>query len=373
MKIALIAPFFSGSHKAWALAYQKHSSHEVKIFSLPGRHWKWRMHGGAIALAIQYMASDFEADLLLTTDMLDLNIFLTHTRQQTASIPSVIYFHENQLTYPWSPTDQDKKLKRDNHYAFINYSSALAADLVCFNSNYHRNSFLEALPDFLNQFPDHQSLQTIKVIEEKSRVLSLGVDLAKFDLSDSEGFRNPEKSGLPILLWNHRWEYDKNPEPFFQWLFRLQKEKIDFRLIVLGESYQKSPPIFAKAKQQLANKILHWGYAKDFATYARLLWQADILPVSSRQDFFGISVVEAMYCQTWPILPNRLAFPEHLPVQHHKAHLYGDDQHAYALLKEAIEKIIDIRKKNDYSSQLSDYKWIKKSKAYDLVFYTLII
>ena len=90
-------------------------------------------------------------------------------------------FHENQLTYPWSPNDQDVKLKRDNHYSFINYTSALAADYLLFNSAYHRNAFIGAIPDFLNQFPDATEVGEVDQIKEKSEVLHLGMDLKKFD------------------------------------------------------------------------------------------------------------------------------------------------------------------------------------------------
>ena len=48
MKILILEPFFTGSHKDWAEGFKFHSKHEVQILSLPGRFWKWRMHGGAI-------------------------------------------------------------------------------------------------------------------------------------------------------------------------------------------------------------------------------------------------------------------------------------------------------------------------------------
>ncbi|NIN36237.1 MAG: DUF3524 domain-containing protein, partial [Gammaproteobacteria bacterium] len=76
-------------------------------------------------------------------------------------------FHENQLTYPWSPTDSDTTHQRDAHYAFINFSSALAAEAVLFNSKYHRLSFHEQLPDFLKSFPDHNELAALKFLDKK--------------------------------------------------------------------------------------------------------------------------------------------------------------------------------------------------------------
>ena len=61
---------------------------------------------------------------------------------------AMVYFHENQASYPWSPNDRDIQYNRDTHYGFINYVSALTADHVFFNSEFHMNSFLNALPSF---------------------------------------------------------------------------------------------------------------------------------------------------------------------------------------------------------------------------------
>ena len=136
MKILLLEPYFTGSHKSWAEGYQSNSAHEIQIISLPGQFWKWRMHGGAITIAKEFLQLDFDPDLIIATDMLDLTSFLSLTRERTSHIPTVLYFHENQITYPWSLTDRDVQEKRDVHYGFINLSSALAADHVLFNSKY---------------------------------------------------------------------------------------------------------------------------------------------------------------------------------------------------------------------------------------------
>ena len=117
MKILLVEPFFTGSHQLWAEGYQEASKHELRILSLPGRHWKWRMYAGAVELAKQFLAlQNYTPDLILATDMLNLTTFLALTRSKTASIPTAIYFHENQITYPWSATDPDISLKRANQY-----------------------------------------------------------------------------------------------------------------------------------------------------------------------------------------------------------------------------------------------------------------
>ena len=145
LKILIVEPFYTGSHKAWAEGYAISSEHEVEIISLPGRFWKWRMHGGAVTLAKRFHKLGFKPDLILATDMLNLPLFQSLIKPYC---PVVFYLHENQFTYPWSASDEDVELKRDKHYGFIIYSSALSADHVYFNSQFHLDSFFTGLENF---------------------------------------------------------------------------------------------------------------------------------------------------------------------------------------------------------------------------------
>ena len=205
MQIALIEAFYTGSHKRWSDELQQFSSHQIDIFYLKGNYWKWRMHGGAITLANQFLEKAKQYDLILATDMMDIALFKSLISEKHNNTPIALYFHENQLCYPWSETDRDVQQNRDSHYGFINFSSALVADKIFFNSQFHKNAFLGALPNFLKGFPDYNELSSIKKIKEKSEVLHLGMDLQKFDKYQKE------KNQKPLILWNHRWEYDKNP------------------------------------------------------------------------------------------------------------------------------------------------------------------
>ena len=234
------------------------------------------MHGGALSLADEFIRSYKNKplpDLIVASDMLDLSTYLALTGKHISNLPPCItYFHENQLTYPWSPDDKDTELKRDNHYAFINYTTALLSDKVLFNSDYHRHSFLEALPYFLKQFPDKRDLKNLDVITQKSEVLHLGMDLKKLDAHKLPDDIDKGEKDVPLILWNHRWEYDKNPDDFFKAMCILQEEAYDFRLAIVGESYTKTPAVFKEARIRLADKIIAWGYQQNFKDYARLLW-----------------------------------------------------------------------------------------------------
>ena len=145
LNIVLIEPFFTGSHKSWAEGYKKNSQHNIETISLKGIYWKWRMHGGAITLARMFnkhIEKHGIPDILLTTDMLNVPVFNSFAKLD--NIPIISFFHENQLTYPWSAQDRDKEKNRDHHYGFINYTTALRSNRIMFNSDFHKNSFIKA-------------------------------------------------------------------------------------------------------------------------------------------------------------------------------------------------------------------------------------
>jgi len=354
MKIALVEAFFTGSHQRWAEELQTYTSHQIDIFSLKGNYWKWRMHGGAISLANQFLEKSEEYDLILATDMMDVALFKSLINTKYNKTPIALYFHENQLCYPWPETDRDLQKNRDSHYGFINFSSALVADKVFFNSQFHKDAFLNALPNFLKRFPDYNELDSIKKIREKSEVLHLGMDLKRFDKYKCK------LNSKPLILWNHRWEYDKNPIDFFKAFYRMQAKDLDFELVILGENFRKIPEEFDIAKEKLKDKIVFMGYAKNFKDYATWLWKANILPVTSNQDFFGGSVIEAIYCNCYPVLPNRLAYPEHL--QNNIENFYNTFDELCKRLENVILDFNNLKKLNSF---IIKYDWEEIIGEYD--------
>lgn len=336
---------------------QKYSRHEITLLTLPGRHWKWRMHGAAITLAEQFLSMDYTPDLIVATDMIDLSTFVALVRQRLNNIPVVLFFHENQLTYPWSPSDPDFKLNRDRTYAWINYTSSLVADKILFNSRYHLDSFVNAIPDFLYAFPDYRNHDTVKEIEAKSNVQYIGMELEQFYTEEKR------KNTIPILLWNHRWEYDKCPEVFFECLYKLSEvDHCNFRLIVCGESYKKYPKVFDEAKERLKKHIIHFGYAENKEKYIQLVQSADILPVTNNQDFFGISIVEAIAATVFPLMPNKLSYPEHIDPSQYPSCFYDSREELYQKLKTMIldwtnqlPSLADCVKRYDWSNIIASY------------------
>lgn len=326
MKVLLLEPYCGGSHRAWAEGYVEHSRHDVTLLGLAARFWKWRMQGGAVTLAAQARGLDHRPDLILASDMLNLPAFLALTRDFLAGIPTALYCHENQLTYPFPPGE-----KRDLTYGMINWLSMLVADCVIFNSHFHLEDWFDALPNMLKHFPDYSHLDRIEEVRAKACVLPVGCNLRRLDTVIS----SRELHDSPLILWNQRWEYDKNPETFFRALYALADAGADFRVAIAGKSHRHSTPEFQRAKGRLGDRVVHFGFAEG-REYDCLLRQADIVVSTAIHEFFGVAVVEAVYGGCFPILPARLSYPELIPEMSHERCLYDDFEDLVAHLRWSI-------------------------------------
>lgn len=329
MNVLLIEPYYGGSHRVWADGYQKASRHDVSVLSLPAQFWKWRMQGGAVTLARLFQQLPIQPDVILASDMFNLSTFRALTRQQTAQIPIALYFHENQLTYPQN--------ERQNHgwrYGFINYVSALVADAIYFNSQFHMDDFFSVLPKMLKHFGDNNELGSVEWLAQKASILPLGLNLQVL-----KKYHVDKKDQPPIILWNHRWESDKNPQSFFDALYILDDAGFDFQVVLLGQNFSQVPHEFEHVRQRLARHILHYGYVENFATYARWLWRSTWVVSTAHHDFFGIATAEAIYCGCMPILPDRLNYPALVPDEYHKHCLYRGNSPEYLLEKHLKQEI----------------------------------
>ncbi|MFH1719554.1 MAG: DUF3524 domain-containing protein [Planctomycetota bacterium] len=301
MNILALEPYYGGSHRAFIDGFSKASTHTWTVLALAAHKWKWRMRHSAITFASQAVTLAEEGqhwDVLFCSDMLNLAEFAGLVPAQIARLPRVIYFHENQLTYPVRVEDE-----RDYQFAMTNLTSALAADAVWFNSQFHADSFLDALAKFLKAMPDHQPTEAIGKIRAKSSIHPPGIA----DFPNRSGRRQP---GPLRILWAARWEHDKNPEDFFEALGVLKAEKVPFKVSVIGESFRDKPDVFEQARRDFSSHIERWGYQQSRDDYQRALSEADVIVSTANHEFFGIGVVEAVAAGAYPLVPNRLSYPE---------------------------------------------------------------
>ncbi len=371
MKVLLISPYHGGSHRAWAEGYARSSRHEVRLLTMPGQLWKWRMHGSAVHLARQFLNIEWQPDLILADDMLDLAAFLALTRARTGGLPALLYMHENQLTYPL-PADPNRGPMRRNlgvrerQYVLINWKSMLAADAIWFNSRFHLESWFTALPVFLNHYPDYPELETIPILRDRSEVVPLGIDLARFgDPAARPEAGRQESAAPPLILWNQRWEFDKNPAAFFAVLSQVKAAGHRFRLAICGENFQNQPEPFLQGQIEFAGELIHFGFAEESA-YRKLLAAADIVISTARHEFFGISIIEAIYQGAFPILPHRLSYPELIPAPFHARCLYQKKKELLAHLRWALTEPDEARAVGSALAQaVAAFDWGLQAVQYD--------
>jgi glycosyltransferase involved in cell wall biosynthesis len=242
--------------------------------------------------------------------------------------PILLYFHENQFSYPLGPDASP-----DYQYGFTHMSSALAADTVYFNSRTHFEHFFAGLASFLTMMPDCRPRWVIREIRAKSGVLHPGCRFPSTDaLADSRYLR---KQSPPLIVWNHRWEHDKNPRDFFDAIGALKAAGLPFRLALLGERFQKIPPEFVAARKRFAKELVCFEYENSRARYEDWLKRGAVIVSTARQENFGMAVIEAVRCGCYPLLPSRLSYPEIIPRRFHGDVLYANQT-------ELIEKLIAV-------------------------------
>ena len=333
LSVLLNEPYFSGSHAYWAKNIHQYSSHKITLATLPGRNWKWRMKGSALELSRMFADISPEPSVILCSSMMDVALYRSLINRP--DIPVAYYMHENQLCYPSSP--DDPRRKEDFHYGFLNFTSCLASDLVLFNSEYHRREFLDALSNLLHRLPDYSDpTHWTKLIYDKSEIVYVGIDVNRIK---PKAIDLAKSSPRPTLLWNHRWESDKRPDLFETLVLDLYREGHDFNLILLGKNGNRAQ-IKEDIVKKLSSKIIFSGYAQDYEHYCSLLAVADIMPVTSEQDYYGISVIEAILCNCHPIMPKGRVYSEFFPPKDLPRLFYSDYQELLGKTREAISSCI---------------------------------
>lgn len=301
MKILVLEPYFGGSHESFLRGLELHIPADLDLLTLPARKWKWRMRLAAPWFAEQLRGREGAYTSIFCSTFLDVATFKVLAPEWVCDIPIITYFHENQFAYPVQKEDE-----RDFHFSLTNFTTALASDKVLFNSRYNMNTFLKGCREFVGKAPDMPGDYGLSTLREKCVCLPPGIDFSIIDRAPEPEAGNDS----PVIVWNHRWEHDKNPEPFFEALFDLDQRGVDFGLIVLGQSFQDQPAVFERARQVLGRQIVHFGTVSSRKEYAKWLRKGDIVVSTATHEFFGMAVLEAVRAGCRPLLPNRLSYPE---------------------------------------------------------------
>ena len=325
------------------------------MVTMPGENWRWRMLGAALHIADSVPALE-KYDGIIVSDLFNLADFKALVGLPCP--PVLVYFHENQLTYPQPPGD-----KGVFQLGMINIMSAMAADRVVFNSKMHREAFLNAVPEFLKRGRDFRPRGIADKIRKKSEVIYPGITLAPCGDVAAEKQTDP-----PLIIWNHRWGFDKNYAAFFNAVEEINDSGVDFQLALMGENFGMIPEAFKQAQEKFKDKIVQFGYVASRSAYEAWLKKGAVVISTAMQENFGMSVIEAMIMGCLPLLPDRLSYPEILPQAFHEHFIYrgGSD------LAEKLFSIISNYQRyeiirNRLAQAMQSYLWKNVVSRYDCV------
>jgi glycosyltransferase involved in cell wall biosynthesis len=314
-RILALEPYYGGSHRAVLDGLVERIDAEWTVLTLPARKWKWRMRGAAMTMAEEgrrlaraaNQAGDSRGapfDLIFASTFLNLAEFRGMAGPAFSAVPAIVYFHENQLVYPNRHTAE-----WDLQFPLTNISSALSAESCLFNTAWNLEAFVGEIPGFLNEFPDHHPTGVAERIRAKSSVISPPFDPTVFDLAAIT------RGDKVRIVWPHRWEHDKNPDHFFAAVSRLAEEGLDFEVAVAGQAFRDVPEAILAAENNLGTRLVHLGQPESRDAYVALLASSDIAVSTAVNEFFGIAMVEASYAGCFPLVPDRLAYPEIYPAK----------------------------------------------------------
>ncbi|MBB6523731.1 tRNA-queuosine alpha-mannosyltransferase domain-containing protein [Pseudoteredinibacter isoporae] len=316
-KALLLSAYDAQSHRYWRKQIcQGLDQWQWSELCLPPRYFSWRQRGNSLSWAFKERETlTQEYDFLLATSMVDLSA-LRGFVPELAQLPTVVYFHENQFAYP-----QNAQQLSSIEPQLTSVYSALCADKILFNSLFNLNSFLAGARALLKAMPDQVPKGLMDRLSAKAEVLPVPIA----SQSDRELMTAPlgQKSHCLRILWNHRWEYDKGPERLLAAIERLDQQlksmakeaRPDIRWLILGQSFRKVPGEFTKIERILRADdspmaLEAWGYESSVEAYHSHLGSADIVLSTAEHDFQGLAILEAHAAACYPLLPQRLVYPE---------------------------------------------------------------
>lgn len=327
MKVLLLSAYAAQSHVHWQNQLLKLFSdwnwHEL---SLPPRHFSWRVRGNPLYWSVvEREALEKRYDLVVATSMVDLAT-LRGLVPNLATIPTVLYFHENQFAYPHGAGGRNLLEPQ-----MVSLYSAMAADHLLFNSRYNRDSFMSGCQVMLDRFPDKVPAGVVNSLADKSSIIPVPLERLE-DVSISASIWPIAEEDRPIrLIWIGRFEFDKGGERLLLALQNLEKSGLNYSLAVIGQRFRNSPAAFESIGQAFAHRLVQFGFVESVATYRQILTEADIVFSTALHEFQGLAVLEAVSAGCVPAVPDRLAYPEIYPSGfRYASHLQNPDAEAVA-------------------------------------------
>lgn len=340
LKILYFEPEYHGYRRVLLDGLRRYSSHRIVPLH-PGTEGPDNLHLSLLTyleksslkplLSETGEGRDLPVDGIIITDVDSLIDFCTMGRKWIHSVFSAILFQDQGFHSAWSG-------KRKDQYEAVRFIfGLLAANRLFFLSHRQRSDCVSLIDETLDNLPSTIDKEMILAnVEKKSQLLQPGLALRELDQ-----WSHKIKYHCPTVLWNHRWEKDKNPEEFFDVIGRLAAENINFGLVLCGNTdctedaaeKEQMQTLFEKAREDLGHRVFYFGHCPSRSEYANLLWASDIVVSTARKHYFPASIIEAVYCNCHPVLSDIEEYRELIPSSFHDQYLYSHPDRLYETLK----------------------------------------
>ncbi|KAM9550541.1 tRNA-queuosine alpha-mannosyltransferase isoform 6-T10 [Guaruba guarouba] len=316
MCVLLIEAFYGGSHKQLMDLLQEELQEDCVLCTLPAKKWHWRARTAAL--------------YFMQTVPISPN-YRFMPEHKLAHFKKVIGAKRSGDAYQTVVLPGQQKCR-----ALMKTSNAASKSGLCEAQPRLHTTQHEGLPSPLiavARLNESEASESTNPCQEEDK------QHLTFNLSNILSGQDYQQRPLHIV-WPHRWEHDKGPETFFEVLLKLKEKDLPFHVSVLGEAFSEIPDIFSEAKKALGSSVLHWGFLPRKDDYFQALCMADVVISTAKHEFFGVAMVEAVYCGCYPLCPKALVYPEIFPAEY----LYSTPEQLFKRLQNFCKRPDIVRK-----------------------------
>ena len=304
LDILALEPFYGGVRRAMLDSLIHSSRHRWTLLKLPPRRLERRLTAAAHWFAEQLSRHWVgHVDVLFTSEAMNLSD-LRRLVPQLMHVPSVVYFHNNQLpafdATGQTPTD------------LINLNSAAAANEIWFNSDFHLSQFLSRAGSLVRRHAELISRSPMSDLRAKAKVFPPPIDMTAVNALGVDVRTRNERTILIDLC-------SADLQLLNDMFAILEQRGETFDVIAVGKAGDLLPDHPVVLIDEL-----------DEVQTASAMKTSTVFLATCPSEFCNHHAIRALSAGCAPLLPRGSGYEELLPPSIHHAALYDHDSEALA-------------------------------------------